>query len=190
MLLKRKAATDRQPATGHLCPGCVGAGRGMWPRPCRGAAALGPCRRGAGGRGRLVLPWLGARATVSALEGGSAPPLPRAWATAPSACSPSPSRPPRAPRSGELAAPLAWNLATACHVALVHRGGTEQWGTVLSGSVGPVPILEDLSEGICRFGSGPIDLHMSCGEETPDGPNRFKSPLLLGDEDSILCSTS
>jgi hypothetical protein len=35
-----------------------------------------------------------------------------------------------------------------------------------------------------------LDLHMSCGKETPVGPNRFESSLLLGEEDSILCPTS
>jgi hypothetical protein len=39
---------------------------------------------------------------------------------------------------------------------------------------------------ICRFGSTDIDLHMSCGKETLVGPNRFESPLLLGEEDSTL----
>jgi hypothetical protein len=46
---------------------------------------------------------------------------------------------------------------------------------------------------ICRFrfGSGSdLDLHMSCGKETPAGPNRFESPWLLGEEDSINCPTS
>jgi hypothetical protein len=42
---------------------------------------------------------------------------------------------------------------------------------------------------ICKFGLDPgpdVDLHMSCGKETPAGPNRFESPLLLGEEDSTL----
>jgi hypothetical protein len=39
---------------------------------------------------------------------------------------------------------------------------------------------------ICRFRSADLDLHMSCGKETLAGPNRFESPLLLGEEDSIL----
>jgi hypothetical protein len=38
---------------------------------------------------------------------------------------------------------------------------------------------------ICRFGSADLDLHMSCGKETPAEPNRFESPLLLGEGDSI-----
>jgi hypothetical protein len=38
---------------------------------------------------------------------------------------------------------------------------------------------------ICRFGSVDLDLHMSCGKETPTRPNRFESQLLLGEEDSI-----
>jgi hypothetical protein len=43
---------------------------------------------------------------------------------------------------------------------------------------------------ICRFGSIDLDLHMSCGKETPTGPNRFVSSLLLGEEDSINCAAS
>jgi hypothetical protein len=35
-----------------------------------------------------------------------------------------------------------------------------------------------------------LDLHMSCGKETPAGPKRFESPLLLGEEDSILYPAS
>jgi hypothetical protein len=31
-----------------------------------------------------------------------------------------------------------------------------------------------------------LDLHMSCGKETLARPNRFESPLLLGEDDSIL----
>jgi hypothetical protein len=30
-----------------------------------------------------------------------------------------------------------------------------------------------------------LTLHMSCGKETPAGPNRFESPQLLGEEDLI-----
>jgi hypothetical protein len=43
---------------------------------------------------------------------------------------------------------------------------------------------------ICRFGSADLDLHMLCGKETPAGPNRFESPQLLGEEDSINCVAS
>jgi hypothetical protein len=43
---------------------------------------------------------------------------------------------------------------------------------------------------ICRFGSIDLDLHMSCGKETPAGPNQFELPLILGKEDSINCATS
>jgi hypothetical protein len=43
---------------------------------------------------------------------------------------------------------------------------------------------------ICRFGSADLDLHMSCGKKTPAGPNRFESPQLLGEEDSINCTAS
>jgi hypothetical protein len=43
---------------------------------------------------------------------------------------------------------------------------------------------------ICRFGSADLDLHMSCGMETPARPNRFESSLLLGEEDSINCAAS
>jgi hypothetical protein len=39
---------------------------------------------------------------------------------------------------------------------------------------------------ICWFRSADLDLHMSCGKETPAGPNGFESPLLLGEEDSTL----
>jgi hypothetical protein len=39
---------------------------------------------------------------------------------------------------------------------------------------------------ICRFRSADLDLHMSCGKETPAGPNRFESSLLLREEDSTL----
>jgi hypothetical protein len=39
------------------------------------------------------------------------------------------------------------------------------------------------------MGPGP-NLHMSIGKETPAGPNRFESPLLLGEEDSINYATS
>jgi hypothetical protein len=35
-----------------------------------------------------------------------------------------------------------------------------------------------------------LDLHMSCGKETPARPNRFESPLHLGEEDSILFPAS
>jgi hypothetical protein len=36
---------------------------------------------------------------------------------------------------------------------------------------------KDLSKvDICRFGPG-LDLHMSCGKETPAGPNRYESPF-------------
>jgi hypothetical protein len=35
-----------------------------------------------------------------------------------------------------------------------------------------------------------LSLRMSCGKETPAGPNRFESPQLLGEEDSINCATS
>jgi hypothetical protein len=38
---------------------------------------------------------------------------------------------------------------------------------------------------ICRFGSIDLDLHMSCGKETPARPNQFKLSLLLGEGDSI-----
>jgi hypothetical protein len=38
-------------------------------------------------------------------------------------------------------------------------------------------------------GLGP-NLNMSCGKETLAGPNRFESPLLLGEEDSINCAIS
>jgi hypothetical protein len=38
---------------------------------------------------------------------------------------------------------------------------------------------------ICRFRSIDLDLHMSCGKETLARPNRFESPQLLGEEDSI-----
>jgi hypothetical protein len=43
---------------------------------------------------------------------------------------------------------------------------------------------------IYRFGSVDLDLHMSCGKEILAGPNRFESPLLLGEEDSINCAAS
>jgi hypothetical protein len=43
---------------------------------------------------------------------------------------------------------------------------------------------------IYRFGFADLDLHMSCGMETLAGPNRFESPLLLGEEDSINCAAS
>jgi len=43
------------------------------PRPCRGAAAPGPPRRRAGGRGHLALPWLGARATARRARGRVCP---------------------------------------------------------------------------------------------------------------------
>jgi hypothetical protein len=43
---------------------------------------------------------------------------------------------------------------------------------------------------ICKLGSVDLDLHMSCGKETPAGPNRFESPQLLSEEDSINCATS
>jgi hypothetical protein len=43
---------------------------------------------------------------------------------------------------------------------------------------------------ICRFGSTDLELQMSCGKETPARPNRFESPQLLGEEDSINCDTS
>jgi hypothetical protein len=44
-------------------------------------------------------------------------------------------------------------------------------GIVLSGSAGPIPILEDPSFDFCRFGSADLDLHMSCGKKTPARPN-------------------
>jgi hypothetical protein len=38
-------------------------------------------------------------------------------------------------------------------------------------------------------GVGPgLSLHMSCGKETPARSNRFESPQLLGEEDSINCA--
>jgi hypothetical protein len=43
---------------------------------------------------------------------------------------------------------------------------------------------------ICRFRSVDLDLHMLCGKETPAGPNRFESPQLLSEEDSINCAAS
>jgi hypothetical protein len=43
---------------------------------------------------------------------------------------------------------------------------------------------------IYRFKSADLDLHMSCGMETLARPNRFESPLLLGEEDSINCAAS
>jgi hypothetical protein len=42
---------------------------------------------------------------------------------------------------------------------------------------------------ICKFRLDPgldLDLHMSCGKETPAGPNQFESSLLLREEDSTL----
>jgi hypothetical protein len=42
---------------------------------------------------------------------------------------------------------------------------------------------------ICKFQLAPgpnLDLHMSCGKETPAGPNRFESLLLVREEDSTL----
>jgi hypothetical protein len=43
---------------------------------------------------------------------------------------------------------------------------------------------------ICRFGSVDLDLHISCGKETPAGPNRFESSLLLDEGDSINYAAS
>jgi hypothetical protein len=34
-----------------------------------------------------------------------------------------------------------------------------------------------VSVDICRFGSANLDLHMSCGKETPAVPNRYESPF-------------
>jgi hypothetical protein len=54
------------------------------------------------------------------------------------------------------------------------RSGAGRWSTVLSGSAGPVLVLEDPSEGGYMYVS---DLYMSCGKETPSGPNRYESPF-------------
>jgi hypothetical protein len=43
---------------------------------------------------------------------------------------------------------------------------------------------------ICRFRSIDLELYMSCGKETPAGPNQFESPLFLGEEDLINCAAS
>jgi hypothetical protein len=64
-------------------------------------------------------------------------------------------------------------------------------GTVLPGSTDRFKFWRIwVQVDICRFGSIDLDLHMSCGKETPAGPNRFESLQLLGEEDSINCATS
>jgi hypothetical protein len=64
-------------------------------------------------------------------------------------------------------------------------------GTVLPGNADRFRFLGIwVRVDIYRFGSADLDLHMSCGMEILAGPNRFESPLLLGEEDSINCAAS
>jgi len=66
--------------------------------------------------------------------------------------------------------------------------GVAQGGGVLCSRVAQTGShFGGFEQGLLYVSSGPDpDLHMLCGKETPARPNRFESPLLLEEGDSIL----